>query len=225
VSGKDYYSFLGVDNTASAEEIKRAYHKLAIKLHPDTSESVDGQAFIELKVIYNILSDPQQRSSYDRSRAYNNYQRKGTTSDYAKEKEKKQPQPDNKPENYFDAIFVSGIEAIDSTNNTSYIHVSDYIYYQVRKKNKLFFYSYDVKDYYRVSVKKAYSRRHNNFRVVPLFIVDFNNDEQVIFKEDFSKYWLSEAGFKRRERKQAIYTFSVELLVVAIIIFYLLRLK
>lgn len=60
---KDYYRTLGVERTASADEIKRAYRKLASQHHPDRGG--DTARFQEIEEAYRILSDPQQRQQYD----------------------------------------------------------------------------------------------------------------------------------------------------------------
>lgn len=62
---KDYYQILGVSKNASTEEIKKAYRKLAHQHHPDKA-GADGEArFKEINEAYQILSDPEKRSSYD----------------------------------------------------------------------------------------------------------------------------------------------------------------
>jgi len=64
---KDYYSVLGLEKSASAEQIKKAYRKLALKFHPDKNPD-DKQAeerFKEITEAYAVLSDPQKKQQYD----------------------------------------------------------------------------------------------------------------------------------------------------------------
>lgn len=63
---KDYYATLGVQRSASADDIKRAYRKLARKYHPDVSKESDAEArFKEVSEAYEALSDPEKRAAYD----------------------------------------------------------------------------------------------------------------------------------------------------------------
>lgn len=62
----DYYQILGVAKTASADEIKKAYRKLALQYHPDRNKTKEGeQKFKEVTKAYEVLSDPQKRQTYD----------------------------------------------------------------------------------------------------------------------------------------------------------------
>ncbi|MGI6103474.1 MAG: DnaJ domain-containing protein [Patescibacteria group bacterium] len=60
---KDYYAILGVPKDASADDIKRAYRKLALEHHPD--KGGDSERFKEISEAYQVLSDPQKRAAYD----------------------------------------------------------------------------------------------------------------------------------------------------------------
>jgi curved DNA-binding protein len=63
---KDYYATLQVERSASADEIKRAYRKLARKYHPDVSKDPQGEArFKEVAEAYEVLKDPEKRAAYD----------------------------------------------------------------------------------------------------------------------------------------------------------------
>ena len=63
---KDYYEILGLARSASADEIKQAYRKLARKFHPDVSIVADAEAkFKELGEAYAVLKDPEKRAAYD----------------------------------------------------------------------------------------------------------------------------------------------------------------
>lgn len=66
--GRDYYSILGVSKTATDDELKRAYRKLALKWHPDRNLDNQDEAnarFKEISEAYDVLTDPQKRQIYD----------------------------------------------------------------------------------------------------------------------------------------------------------------
>lgn len=68
---KDLYEILGVTKTASETEIKKAFHKLAKKHHPDVNQNnkASEQKFKEINLAYEVLKDPKKRAHYDQVRA------------------------------------------------------------------------------------------------------------------------------------------------------------
>ncbi|AWB91774.1 molecular chaperone DnaJ [Aeromicrobium chenweiae] len=64
---QDYYATLGVDRDATAEQLKKAYRKLARQYHPDVNDAPDAsEKFKEVTLAYEVLSDPQKRAVFDR---------------------------------------------------------------------------------------------------------------------------------------------------------------
>ncbi|NXG70442.1 DNJB8 protein, partial [Baryphthengus martii] len=66
----DYYKVLGLKKSASQDDVKKSYHRLALKWHPDKNPSNKVEAENKFKAVseaYKVLSDPQKRSLYDRS--------------------------------------------------------------------------------------------------------------------------------------------------------------
>lgn len=222
----DIYQFFGVSRDATNDEIKSAYRKLAKKYHPDTGSEKDDQKMKDLITFYQILSDPIQRKSYDESTSYSYHKKnagshKRTTHTKAKTEEYTEPEP----ENYFNATFVNGIEAVDSKNNKIYINVSDFIYYPVVVKKKFLFFEYNSKDYYRVNVSKIYSRKHNSFRHTPLFQVYFSDMIHIVFEDDFRNYWLSYYSFMSAEKQKGVKSLVIGLVVISALLYFLLHMQ
>ncbi len=82
---KDYYKILGVARSASANEIKGAYRKLAMQYHPDRNPGVKQaeERFKEVNEAYQVLSDPQKRARYDQlGDSYSQWQQQGTPGNF-----------------------------------------------------------------------------------------------------------------------------------------------
>lgn len=69
---KDYYKVLAVDKSASLEDIKKSYRKLARKYHPDVSKEANAEEkFKEVREAYEVLKDAEKRKAYDQMGSYN----------------------------------------------------------------------------------------------------------------------------------------------------------
>jgi len=65
---KDYYQILGLDKTASADQVKQAYRKMAMQYHPDRNQGKEewaNEKFKDINESFSILSDPEKRNQYD----------------------------------------------------------------------------------------------------------------------------------------------------------------
>jgi len=67
LAGRDYYAILGLSKGKFSERaLKKAYHKLSLKYHPDKNKDPDAQKkFVEISNAYEVLSDPDKRAAYD----------------------------------------------------------------------------------------------------------------------------------------------------------------
>lgn len=66
MANQDYYKLLGVEKTATPDELKKAYRKLALQYHPDRNKTKEAEEkFKEINQAYEVLSDSQKRQQYD----------------------------------------------------------------------------------------------------------------------------------------------------------------
>jgi len=77
---KDYYKILGVERNASADDVRKAYRKLAMKYHPDRNpgNKASEDSFKDINEAYQVLSDRDKRARYDQlGSAYSSWQQRG----------------------------------------------------------------------------------------------------------------------------------------------------
>ncbi len=82
---KDYYKILGVERKASADDIRKAYRKLALQYHPDRNPNNKAaeDRFKEINEAYQVLSDSEKRARYDQlGSAYSNWQGRGAPGNF-----------------------------------------------------------------------------------------------------------------------------------------------
>ncbi|HET8963687.1 MAG TPA: DnaJ domain-containing protein [Chitinophagales bacterium] len=117
---KNYYTILGVKNTAGLDEIKAAFRNLAKKYHPDKNrENKSAEDFFkEVQEAYAVLSNDEKRRIYDRKFSYlNRYQSnapyKGNAYQYAQQQARSQhrqdPQPPEKKTSTDPYLFIISI--------------------------------------------------------------------------------------------------------------------
>lgn len=82
---KDYYKILGLERSASADDVRKAYRKLAMQYHPDRNpgNKQAEEKFKDINEAYQVLSDPQKKARYDQlGSAYSNWQQRGGPGDF-----------------------------------------------------------------------------------------------------------------------------------------------
>ncbi|MDR3666561.1 MAG: tetratricopeptide repeat protein [Ignavibacteriaceae bacterium] len=212
---KTYYNILEISSSASQEEIRNAYRKLAMKFHPDRNQDKDlGESKMkELNFIYSILSNPQKRNWYNSTIS--------STQEY-----------DNESNFYSNiSIFCNEIETIDSRGNKSILKFGDNIYYLVDIDRSIITWKYKSKEYFNLVVKNIFDPQKKefysktiqyDFNKTPLCIAHWGDHGLIIYKEDFESYWLSQASYSQVDKRKGIIAgvFIILLLVIGIYYFY-----
>ncbi|MBX2904387.1 MAG: J domain-containing protein [Taibaiella sp.] len=110
---KDYYKILGVEKGANAEEIKKAFRKLAVKYHPDKNpgDKKAEEKFKEANEAYDVLSDPEKKKKYDELgsnwQQYANYNAQGPSQGQYRTR-RTRPQDEGMFSDFFESIFGFG---------------------------------------------------------------------------------------------------------------------
>ena len=105
VEYKDYYKIMGLERSATQEDIKRAYRKLARKYHPDVSKEPDAEEkFKALGEAYEVLKNPEKRAQYDELGPYWQQQSRGPSQDYS-QRAHADPEQARKFEDFINSIF------------------------------------------------------------------------------------------------------------------------
>jgi curved DNA-binding protein len=118
INYKDYYTILGVPKTSSAEEIKKAFRKLAVKYHPDKTkgDKAANEKFKEINEANQVLSDPEKRKKYDQFGAdWKNYEEAGAQPggfDWSKYAGAGNTQKQRMSADEFESMFAAG-DSID----------------------------------------------------------------------------------------------------------------
>jgi len=204
-----YYDIFGISISATQEEIKNAYRKLAMKYHPDRNQDKESSKMKmqEINFIYSILSNPEKKERYDSTIEFNQ---------------------SYEPENYshsYSFIFCDEIEVIDSLSNKTKLKVGDNIYYLVEIDKSIITWKYKSKEYFNLVVKdifdpeqkEFYAKEINyNFNKTPLCVAHWGNSGMVIYKEDFESYWLSQLSYSKIDKKRGIISGIVVLILLAV---------
>ena len=195
-----YYDVFKISPSATAEEIKAAYHKWALKYHPDRNQDkkFSDSKMKEINFIYSILANPDKRKWYDSTISLGG--------DYEEEKDYSYS---------YSFIFCDEIEVIDSKGLKSKLKVGQNIYYLVEIDKSIITWKYKRKEYFDLVIKnifdpnqKEYFAKAVKFDVnkTPLCTAHWGNSEMIIYKEDFEKYWIVQESYSKMDKRKGIFT-------------------
>jgi len=101
----DYYTFLEVPSTATNNEIRRSYRRLARKYHPDLNQQALDKHIKLLNEAYAVLSDPAKRATYDQQRLLEEKRRKATQNALHRQQEQASSTPQEPKMTWIEGIF------------------------------------------------------------------------------------------------------------------------
>lgn len=191
-----YYDILEISPSATQAEIKIAYHKLALKYHPDRNlnKELGDSKMKEINFIYSILSNPEKRKWYDSATTFN----KGY---------------EEQEEHSYSFIFRDEIEVTDSKGAKTKLKVSDTIYYLVEIDKSIITWKYKRREYFNLIVKNIFDPEEKDsfanairfdFNKTPLCTAHWGNSEMIIYKEDFENYWLSQESYSKLDKRKGV---------------------
>ncbi len=196
-----YYDIFEISPTATAAEIKVAYHKLALKHHPDKNQDKEfsDAKMKEINFIYSILSNLDKRKWYD------------STITFGEADEEKQTDYSYS----YSFIFCDELEVIDSKGAKSKLKVGDNIFYLVEIDKSIITWKYKRREYFNLVIKNIFDPTQKeyfakavkfDFNKTPLCTAHWGNSEMIIYKEDFESYWISQESYSKMDKQKGIVT-------------------
>ena len=178
-----YYKILELDKKCSNDEIKKAYHKAALKYHPDKNENKCDKMFKKVVESYEVLSDPYKRDKYDRSLQNNNKYEFNLSPEilkfsryfFSEENINKFSNITNTISSEITKLDLHPYFEIFFNNFNSKLHTNYFL--DINLKNLLNEYR-NFKDFYKVNLNKEHFREEKIFKNY-LLIVNLTPNKQI----------------------------------------------